>query len=444
MNRFEQAVYNCMIPTARLLERTTDPLHRAILLNFWRHVHLEGAGDYQRIVAPDMMVDEPVYRVTWGASPAVIAGKDGVLAFYNSVGESVLWHSDDRLAVGDWGICDELTFHQLARGADLKAVGYDVADAEALYHVSSRQAFIWPYDSQARLAGEHLYEDKTSLAIEEVGLDEAITPVRVREIHREQLAALEAERGDRFWLLGRGRVTASFARTASSSSARTTTVRPPGRCAGRARRRTLVSCCFVERLVPLECSRSPWRSSSWRSERSAPGRRSPATVGSALARSRPCSSASSSSVVRSTVSSTGAAARTRGSGSATGTVVPRAYAWRAAQLTSLRNRRMLARTLRLVAENAQGRPVGRNRPRLIAARQRRISLEALAKMLERADEPVTPAGMLRVTELITAGAGPLWGTSEEALGEAIETTLAVLAPPSHRGTSHRGMGACAA
>jgi hypothetical protein len=26
----------------------------------------------------------------------------------------------------------------------------------------------------------------------------------VREIHREQLAALEAERGDRFWVLGAG------------------------------------------------------------------------------------------------------------------------------------------------------------------------------------------------------------------------------------------------
>src|SRR6185437_9734430 len=115
MNRFEQAVYDCMIPTAELLEQTTNPLHRAMLLNFWRHVHLEGAGDYERIVAPDMMVDEPVYRVTWGANPAVISGKDGVLAFYNSVGDSVLWHSDDRLAVADWGICDELTFHQLAR-----------------------------------------------------------------------------------------------------------------------------------------------------------------------------------------------------------------------------------------------------------------------------------------------------------------------------------------
>jgi hypothetical protein len=166
-------------------------------------VHLEGAGEYEQIVAPDMMVDEPVYRVTWGATPAVITGKEGVLAFYRSVGESVLWHSDDRLAVGDWGVSDEITFHQLARGADLKAVGYEVEDPDALYHVSSRQAFIWPYDDRARLAGEHLYEDKTSLAIEEVSPGEAITPARVRAIHREQLAKLEAERGERFWTLGR-------------------------------------------------------------------------------------------------------------------------------------------------------------------------------------------------------------------------------------------------
>ena len=202
MNRFEQAVYDCMIPTAELLEQTTKPLHRAILLNFWRHVHLEGAGDYERILAADTMVDEPVYRVTWGASPAVIRGKEGVLAFYRAVGESVLWHSDDRLAVADWGISDEITFHSLARGADLQAIGYDVESPDALYHTASRQSFVWPYDSQARLAGEHLYEDKTSLEIEEVSPDEAITPARVREIHREQLAKLEAERGDRFWVLG--------------------------------------------------------------------------------------------------------------------------------------------------------------------------------------------------------------------------------------------------
>src|SRR3954447_14545244 len=104
MNRFEQAVYDCMIPTAELLDRTTVPLHRAMLLNFWRHVHLEGAGEFERIIAPDMMVEHPVYRVTWGANPTVIEGKDGVPGFYNSVGEAVLWHSDDRVSVGDWGV----------------------------------------------------------------------------------------------------------------------------------------------------------------------------------------------------------------------------------------------------------------------------------------------------------------------------------------------------
>lgn len=201
MNRFEQAVYECMTPAAKLLDQTTKPLHRAMLLNFCRHVHLEGSGQFDKIVAPDMMVDHPVYRITWGANPAVIEGKEGVLAFYNSVGEAVLWNSDDWLAVGDWGIADELTFHQLAAGSVLQPLGYDVSDPDALYHVSSRQAFIWPYDERARLAGENLYEDKTSLRIEEVDPAEGTTPARVRDIHHELLADLEKEHGDQYWLL---------------------------------------------------------------------------------------------------------------------------------------------------------------------------------------------------------------------------------------------------
>jgi len=202
MNRFEQAVYECMEPAAELLERTTNPLHRAMLLNYQRHVHLEGSGQFERIVADDMMVEHPVYRVAWGAQPTVIEGRDGVLGFYRSVGESVLWNSDDLIAVGDWGIADELTFHQVARGADLRAVGYDVPDPDRYFHVASRQAFIWPYDERALLQGEHLYEDKTSLTIEEVHASELITPARVAEIHRELLAKMEAERGETFWVLG--------------------------------------------------------------------------------------------------------------------------------------------------------------------------------------------------------------------------------------------------
>ncbi len=200
MNAIEQAVFDCMKPTEALYLKTSDPFQKAILLNFWRHVHLEGAGLYDDITAPDMMVDHPVYRVTWGANPAVIEGKDGVKGFYNSVGQAVLWHSDDRLAVGDFGICDEITFHQLAKGSDLQGLGYDAPKADALYHVSSRQAFVWPYDDKARLAGEHLYEDPTSIRLEEVSSEDATTPSAIQAIHKAKLAELEVRFGPRYWV----------------------------------------------------------------------------------------------------------------------------------------------------------------------------------------------------------------------------------------------------
>lgn len=200
MNKYEKAVAECMTPTAELYERTTNPLHKAMLLNFWRHVHLEGSGQYDKIVADDMMVDHPVYRVSWGDNPVVVEGKKAVVDFYKSVGEVVLWNSDDIIAVSDWGIFDELTFHQLAKGSDLMAMNYGIDNPDGIYHISSRQAFFWPYDDKARLAGEHLYEDKTSLKIEEIDPKEAITPARVREIQREQLAKLEERFGPEYWV----------------------------------------------------------------------------------------------------------------------------------------------------------------------------------------------------------------------------------------------------
>lgn len=200
MNRFESAVYHCMDAVEALLRTTTNPLHRAILLNFRRHVHLEGSGQFEAISAPDMMVEDPVYRVSWGANPVVVRGKQAVVAFYNSVGEQVLWNSDDLIAVNDWGIADELTFNQLLKGAALLRMGYECNNPDGWYHLQSRQAFIWPYDASARLRGENLYEDKTSVQISEVNASEVITPARVAEIHREHLARLEKELGPRYWV----------------------------------------------------------------------------------------------------------------------------------------------------------------------------------------------------------------------------------------------------
>ena len=143
-SKYEQAVYDCMNPTLELYERTENPLHRAILLNFLRHVRLEGAAMFDEITDETMMADDPVYRISWGTTPLVVEGRQGVADFCASIGEIVLWNSGDLLAVADWGIADEMWFHQISSGAELKKLGYAVEREEGLYLVISKQAFIWP------------------------------------------------------------------------------------------------------------------------------------------------------------------------------------------------------------------------------------------------------------------------------------------------------------
>ncbi len=114
--------------------------------------------------------------------------------------------------------------------------------------------------------------------------------------------------------------------------------------------------------------------------------------------------------------------------SATGGFVPRAYAWRAAQLCAPRERRMLARTLLLIEVSAHELPIGRRVPLYLpAVLEHGESIHALVRALENLDEPVTPAGMLRVIDLVQNGAGPLWGaTGGPALRDEISATLSVL------------------
>lgn len=199
-SKYEREVYDCMNPTLELHDRLDNPLHKAILKNYCRHVHLEGAAMFKEITAPDMMADDPVYHVCWGDNPVQVHGKQGVFDFYSSIGDIVLWNSGDKVAVADWGIADEMWFHQMSTGAELAKIGITVEKEDGLYLVSSRQAFIWPYDENALLKGEHLYEDKSTLTIEEIDKAEYMTPGRVREIHKECLVDLEERWGPEYWV----------------------------------------------------------------------------------------------------------------------------------------------------------------------------------------------------------------------------------------------------
>ena len=203
MNRFEQAVYDCMNPTAELLEQTTKPLHRAMLLNFWRHVHLEGAG---RLRA-DRRAGHDGRRARLsghlGANPVVDHGQGGCRS--PSIEASARPCCGTRtifLAVG--GLGDLPTSSPSTRSPAAPTSGRSATRStipDAIYHVSSRQAFIWPYDRPGAARRREPVRGQDEPRDRGGGPAEAITAARVREIHEERLAKLEAERGERFWVL---------------------------------------------------------------------------------------------------------------------------------------------------------------------------------------------------------------------------------------------------
>jgi len=88
---------------------------------------------------------------------------------------------------------------------------------------------------------------------------------------------------------------------------------------------------------------------------------------------------------------------------------PAKYAWRAAELTSPRERRLLARSLRRLVSELQGRampgPVPVDR---VALCPYAPDLHNLSKRLADLSRPVSPAGVILLTRLLTEPVGPLY------------------------------------
>ena len=118
--------------------------------------------------------------------------------------------------------------------------------------------------------------------------------------------------------------------------------------------------------------------------------------------------------------------------SSNGSFIPEKYAQRAAELSSSKNRLLLAKTLRKVERAADRRVPGpTNILDLAGVRAHRRALRSLATLLEDEREPVTAAGMLRVRDLITQASSPLYGTTRDVqLDAEIARTIELLQPRS--------------
>jgi len=168
----------------RLLETTTDPLHRQILENYRRHAILEITGDWQGIFDEDSCVEEPVYELNVTGYDGVVArGQDEVKAVYRKLAEddqTVMILTDEVLMVSDWGFASEAFFNTYIRGQNLIEKGIEVEDPDGYYVMRQKFAMLWPYDERGRMIGEHVYENKAFFEIQQIEERDYLTLADVR------------------------------------------------------------------------------------------------------------------------------------------------------------------------------------------------------------------------------------------------------------------------
>ena len=190
----ELALRRMFDTTDELLAGTSNPRHRRILINWRRHACLEIMGRYQELLAPDMTVPHPVYRLTdHRGNTTVLDGMEAVAGFYRSLveqGATVMWVQDDRIAVGDWGFAIASIFHRLIPGHVLAGGREPVDDEAATYLVRFGQAMFWQYTEDGLMKGEHVYTaGGRGRSITELAPESVITPARAIEILTPILAA---------------------------------------------------------------------------------------------------------------------------------------------------------------------------------------------------------------------------------------------------------------
>jgi hypothetical protein len=178
-------VRNVVTQPDALLAVTENPRHRAILLNFRRHALLEVSGRWKEILRPEMIVDDPYYRINENGKSVHLRGIADIGAFYaglTEAGLNVFGPIRENIAVADWGLAIESFFGNHVPGRVLRDQGEDIDDPDAYYQLTHYMASFWPYDADCRLAGEHIYEDTGSRRIEKMDPADVITPEQARRL----------------------------------------------------------------------------------------------------------------------------------------------------------------------------------------------------------------------------------------------------------------------
>jgi len=191
----------------RLLEVTTNPRHRYILMSYARHRALEFSGHYEDVVAEDMMNPHPVYTIRALGVNMLIDGKDEVRALYRNWAETnqcVFYIEDEQIAVADSFVASRLVVYQQIWGGTV--VGTKVLshlpkglsrelflemlklrkiplEVDWMYLYRNLEQWFWPYDDRGRLLGEDVFEiDRSAAEIRKLEPSEVLTAARASEL----------------------------------------------------------------------------------------------------------------------------------------------------------------------------------------------------------------------------------------------------------------------
>jgi len=170
------------------LTRTQNPLHRAILKNYFRHLLLEVSGYWDQIIVPELTIDEPMYRVGDRREMEVLSGKAAVEGFYRRAFETrqnVMGARTMNMGVEDYGVTTEAVWTHVVPGVCLKEHVID-ADPHAHYLMTHHlfQIFSYTRGTKPKLISERIYDDPESYSYVKLAPADVVTP----EMAREQLA----------------------------------------------------------------------------------------------------------------------------------------------------------------------------------------------------------------------------------------------------------------
>jgi hypothetical protein len=200
-------ITKCNVAIDRLLEVTTNPRHRFILMSYARHRHLEFSGHYEDVLNGHMMADHPTYTIRALGIDIMINGKDEVRTLYKNWAETnqcVFYLEDEQVAVADNFVASRLTVYQqiwggtfaaakvlriLPKGLSrklfiklLKFKGVSV-DLNCMYLYKNLEQWFWPYDDRGRLMREDILEpDRTTAEIIKLDPAEVLTAARASEL----------------------------------------------------------------------------------------------------------------------------------------------------------------------------------------------------------------------------------------------------------------------